>query len=303
MSPSNHEATEEGNFVDARGLQIRTVVIDDERIAREKLRLLLESEPDIHVVAECRDGARGLEELSKEKPDLIFLDIQMPDLDGFDLLSRLPQDRAPIVVFTTAYDQYAVRAFEARALDYLLKPFDKERLRATLERARLELRRRNECELTSRVLARLSAGNPESRSERLIIKTQGRVIFLDFEQIDWVEAEANYVRINAGQESYVIRGSIGRVSEQLRDRNFVRIHRSTLVNISRIKELQPVNSAEYVVILRSGKELSCSRGYRGGLQRLIEENSLLQSGITQDPSPEECSPLRVPYSGQKEQRC
>lgn len=258
--------------------RIRTVVIDDERIARDKLRVLLESEPDIELVAECRDGTRALDALSSYKPDLVFLDVHLPDLDAFDVLSRSSRTETPIVVFTTAFDQYAVRAFEAHALDYLLKPFDQERLRATLERVRLELRRRSESDLTNRVLDRLAVTGVENRSdERLIIKTQGRVVFLQLDQIDWVEAEANYVRLNAGKESYLIRGSIGRISERLQDRNFVRIHRSTLVNISRIKELQPVNSAEYLVVLKNGKELSCSRGYRGGLQKLIEQESLLQS--------------------------
>jgi two-component system LytT family response regulator len=181
----------------------------------------------------------------------------------------------PIVVFTTAYDQYAIKAFEAHALDYLLKPFDQERLHNALERVRMELLKSRDPELTKRLLALLADFKPRSQAEqRLVIKAGGRVVFLDVDEIEWIEAAANYVRLYAGKESYLLRGSIGRLAERLDPAQFVRIHRSTIVNIQKIRELQPCNSGEFMVILRNGKELSGSRGYRAVLQELIEKTPL-----------------------------
>jgi len=257
---------------------IRTVIADDERLAREKLRLLLKPEPQVNIVAECKDGRETVAAIRVAKPDLLLLDIQMPDLDGFQVLAEVLPAEMPVVIFTSAYDQYAIRAFEAHALDYLLKPFDQERLHHAMERAREELRKVQDREVTHRILDLLSQVRTEKRpvpdaDRRLIIKTKGRVVFLDLDEIDWVGASANYVRLNVGKESYLLRETITRTAERLDPRHFVRIHRSTIVNVRKIKELIPVNSGEYVVVLRSGKELSCSRGYRTGLQQMIEENS------------------------------
>jgi two-component system LytT family response regulator len=182
-----------------------------------------------------------------------------------------------VVIFTSAYDQYAIRAFEANALDYLLKPFDQERLHQAVERARSEVRKSRDSEITHRILSLLSqvrpATNPVSpRNSRLVIKVNGRVVFLDLDSIDWVEAAANYVRLNVGKESYLLRETLGGISERLDANHFVRIHRSMIVNVSRIKELIPVNSGEYVVVLKNGKELSCSRGYRAGLQGIVGQS-------------------------------
>jgi two-component system LytT family response regulator len=181
----------------------------------------------------------------------------------------------PIVIFTTAYDRHAVRAFEAHALDYLLKPFDQERLHQAVNRARAELLRANDRDATHRILDYLSeSAERQSRSDRrLVVKAGGRIVFLNFDEIDWVEAAANYVKINVAKQSYLLRKGIGEIEERLGPTQFVRIHRSVIVNIKRIKELQPVNSGEYIVVLKDGKELSCSRGYRAGLQQLIEEDS------------------------------
>ena len=258
------------------GDAVRIVIADDERLAREKLRLLLNSEPAVDIVAECRDGNETISAIRNCKPDLLLLDIQMPDLDGFQVLAEVPPAEMPVVIFTSAYDQYAIRAFEAHALDYLLKPFDRERLHHALERAREELRKTQEREVTHRILDLLSRVKAETQSPpdgRLVIRTKGRVVFLDLNEIDWVEASANYVRLNVGKESYLLRETITRTAERLDPNHFIRIHRSTIVNVRKIKELIPVNSGEYVVVLRSGKELSCSRGYRAGLQKMIEENS------------------------------
>jgi two-component system LytT family response regulator len=257
---------------------VRTVVADDERLARQKLLILLEEEPQLKVVAECQDGSQTVAAIRALRPDVLLLDIQMPDLDGFQVLSEISPEEMPIVVFTSAYDEYAVRAFEAHALDYLLKPFDQQRLHHAVERARLELYKTTEREITHRLLSLLSQVKSvtppvSALSSRLVIKANGRVVFLDLDSIDWVEAAANYVRLNVGKESYLFREMIGRVAERLDASHFVRIHRSTIVNIRKIKELIPVNSGEYIVVLKSGKELSCSRGFRTALHEIVEKSS------------------------------
>jgi two-component system LytT family response regulator len=250
---------------------MRTIIADDEPLARKKLRLMLSSEPGVQIVAECENGAQTVRALTTYKPDLLMLDIQMPDLNGFEILSRIPADEAPIVVFTTAYDRHAVRAFEAHALDYLLKPFDQERLHSAINRVRAELFKLGDREATFRVLNYLSerVGRPTQPDRRLVIKTGGRIVFLNFDEVDWMEAAANYVRLNVGKQSYLLREGIGHIAERLDPTQFIRIHRSVIVNVQKIKELQPVNSGEYIVVLKDGKELSCSRGYRAGLQQFI----------------------------------
>jgi two-component system, LytTR family, response regulator len=251
---------------------MRVIIADDEVLSRQKLRLMLGSEPGIQIMAECRDGAETVRALTLHHPDLLMLDIQMPDLDGFEILSGIPVEKMPMVIFTTAYDRHAVRAFEAHALDYLLKPFDQERLHQAVNRARAELLKAHDREATERVLKYLSESATQGAraSRRFVVKAGGRVVFLSFDEIDWVEAAANYVKVNVGKQSYLLREGIGRVAERLDPAQFIRIHRSVIVNLEKIKELQPVNSGEYIVILKDGKELSCSRGYRAGLQQFID---------------------------------
>ena len=262
---------------EADGL-LRTVIADDERLARQKLMILLESEPSVNVIAECQDGRQTVAAIRSFHPDLLLLDIQMPDLDGFQVLREIAAEEMPVVIFTTAYDQYAIRAFEANALDYLLKPFDQERLHHAVARAQSELRKKRDHAITHRILSLLSQvgstapGVPQP-DQRLVIKANGRVVFLDLDNIEWVEAAANYVRLNVGKESYLFRETISRISERLDANHFVRIHRSTIVNVRKIKELIPVNSGEYVVVLKSGRELSCSRGYRAALQEIVQKSS------------------------------
>jgi two-component system, LytTR family, response regulator len=259
------------------GSVIRAIVADDERLARKKLRVLLDSEPQVEVVAECPNGEQTVSAIRSFRPDMLFLDIQMPDLDGFAVLSEISSEQMPQVVFTSAYDQYAIRAFEAHALDYLLKPFDQDRLHAAIERASAEIQKSKDQELTNRVLELLSSVKSQKRripefDKRLAIRTSGRVVFLNLDEVHWVEAAANYVRLHTGKDSCLFRETISRVSERLNPAQFVRIHRSMIVNVRSIKELIPVNSGEYVVVLHGGKELSCSRGYRANLQILIGKN-------------------------------
>ena len=253
---------------------IRTVIADDEHLARRKLRVLLDAEPGVQVVAECQDGQQTVNAVQTHRPDLLLIDIRMPDMDGFQVLKQIAPDEMPVVVFTTAYDQFAIRAFEAHALDYLLKPFDGERLHHAVERARAELLKLHDRDLTGRILD-LLAKNMEPKMEskqgddRMVIRAGGKVVFLDVKEIDWIEAAANYVKLNVGKDSYLLREGIGSISERLDPDRFVRIHRSVIVNVRKIKELQPCESGEYIAVLRNGKELSCSRGYRTQLQRLI----------------------------------
>jgi two-component system, LytTR family, response regulator len=250
---------------------LRTVIADDEGLARKKLRLLLGLEGGVNVSAECRDGKETIAAVQVHKPDLLFLDIEMPDLDGFEVLNQIRGDQMPIVIFTTAYHHHAIRAFEAHALDYLLKPFNQVRLHRSLERARSELLKSHEQSVRARILDSFSSTKPESIPlRRLVIKTSGRVVFLDMNEIDWIEAAANYVRVHAGRDFYLLREGIGNMAAKLDSGRFVRIHRSFIVNISRIRELQPCDNGEFIAVLKNGKELSCSRGCRSELQRLID---------------------------------
>lgn len=255
---------------------LRTVIVEDEGTAREKLRILLERDDDVRVVAECENGADAVDILRQARPDLLLLDIQLPDMDGFTVLKSIPTTQLPLVIFTTAYDHYAIKAFEAHALDYLLKPFDHERLSDAVRRARLAVKTQTDRVLTERLLDILQGKNANgAQDRRLMVRAGGKVVFLAYDEIEWIEAAANYVRLHAGRESYTLRGSIGSMAEKLPRDQFVRIHRSTVVNARIIKELQPCNSGEFIVVLRNGKELSCSRGYRAGLKHLMESTPLL----------------------------
>ena len=250
---------------------MRVIIADDEPLARNKMRLMLSSEPAVQILAECQNGAETVHALRAYKPDLLFLDIRMPDLDGFEVLGEMLESEMPIVVFTTAYDQHAVKAFEAHALDYLLKPFDQQRLHQAVERARTELLKMKDRDAAKQILRYLSeTGVQFASNRRLIVKSGGRVVFLSFDEIDWVEAAANYVRIYVGKEAYLLRKGIGEIAERLDPAQFIRIHRSAIVNVQKIKELQPVNSGEYIVVLKDGRELPGSRGYRSGLQELVD---------------------------------
>jgi two-component system LytT family response regulator len=249
---------------------IKTLIVDDEPLARERLRRLLEAESDLEIVGECGDGTEALAIIERTRPDLLFLDIQMPELDGFGLLARLDRRRLPAIIFVTAYDQFALRAFEVHALDYLLKPFDTERFAAALQRARDWLQRPATDELNQRLAALLADVRPPPRTpDRLAVKTGSRVILLRAEDIDWVEAADNYVSLHVGKEAHLLRETMNALENRLPAHLFMRISRSTIVNVNRIKELQPLFHGEYSVILLDGTRLTLSRSYREKLQRLL----------------------------------
>ncbi len=251
-------------------IKIQTLIVDDEPLARERIRKLLEEEADIEIVGECGNGLEAIEAIRHRQPSLVFLDVQMPELDGFGVIERLRGQRMPAVVFVTAHDQFAVQAFEVYALDYLLKPFDSERFQKTLERVRERLRTRSDIDLNERI-SQLLADLPGTQKlpDRLAIKTAGRLILLRIADIDWIEAADNYVSLHLGSESHLHRETMSALESRLPVDRFIRISRSAIVNVEKIKELQPLFHGEYAVILRNGTRLTLSRSYRDRLQRLI----------------------------------
>jgi two-component system LytT family response regulator len=250
-------------------MTLHVLIVDDEPLARSRLRALLEREPDVEVVGESGDGTAAVAAARALRPDLVFLDVQMPALDGFGVLEALGEP-LPAVVFVTAYDRYALRAFEVHALDYLLKPFDRERFRRALERARAALQRDESLAVNRKLLELLDDVRPGRKAApRLVVKTAGRVFFLRPEEIDWVEAAGNYVKLHAGREEHLLRETMSALEGRLDADRFVRIHRSALVNLDRVRELQPWFHGDYKVILRDGTELTLSRGYRPKLQELL----------------------------------
>jgi two-component system LytT family response regulator len=247
---------------------MRTLIVDDEPLARERIRTLLRDQPDIELIGECADGKEAVSAIQEKNPELLFLDVQMPEMDGFAVLEAVGPERVPAVVFVTAYDRYALRAFDVHALDYLLKPFDRERLQKALERARAQVGEPGK--LGDRLLALLKEikGEPK-HPERFVIKSAGRVLFLRADEIDWVEAAGNYVQLHVGSSTHLMRETMGGLEARLDPEKFVRIHRSTIVRVDRIKEMQPAFHGDYIVILQDGARLSLSRSYREKLQALL----------------------------------
>jgi two-component system LytT family response regulator len=255
--------------------RIRALIVDDEKPARRRLVELLRREPDIDVVGEARDGAEAVALVRGQQPDLMFLDIQMPDLDGFAVLAALEPEQAPVTVFVTAYDRYAIQAFEARALDYLLKPFSDQRFEAALRRACQFVRSRGASEPPHQIGALLddrAARDPETRYlERLVLKSSGRVTFVGVEDVDWIEAAGMYVTLHAGTRTHLYRSSLAHLLQRLDPARFVRVHRSIAVNTERIRELQPRSHGDYTVVLKTGTELVMSRGFRPQFEHWLRQ--------------------------------
>jgi len=248
---------------------IRTLIVDDEPAARDGIRQLLSGDPDILVAGECADGLEATAAIRATVPDLVFLDVQMPELDGFGVLREVGVESPPAFVFVTAYDQYALRAFEVHAIDYLLKPFTDERFRESLQRAKQQVRQGELVGLSRKLAALLDsygAGARPQYLERLVVKSGGKVTLLRVADIEWIDSEGDYVRIHVGKAWHLLRETMKNLETQLDPERFVRIHRSTIVNLERIKELQPFFRGEYVVVLQSGITLKLSRGYRDHLE-------------------------------------
>jgi two-component system, LytTR family, response regulator len=250
---------------------IRTLIVDDEPAARDGMRHLLAADPEIVLAGECSNGREAVAAIRDASPDLAFLDVQMPELDGFGVLREVGVERAPAVVFVTAFDQYALRAFDVHAIDYLLKPFTDDRFRQSLNRAKQLVRQGRLGDLTRKLAALLdndeSAPAPApSYLDRLVVKSGGKVTLLPVGEIEWIDAEGDYVRIHVGKTWHLLRETMKNLEDQLDAARFVRIHRSTIVNLEKVKELQPFFRGEYVVVLHNGTTLKLSRGYRDNLE-------------------------------------
>ena len=242
--------------VEKRPAPIQVLVVDDEALARRNLTVLLRRDPDVGSISECSSGRDAVEQIRKAKPDLVFLDVQMPECDGFDVLELLGAGLPPAIIFVTAYDQYALRAFEAGALDYLLKPFDDARFGRALGRAKEKL-------------AHYVPANRRA-AERLVVRSQGQVLFLPIAEIDWVDAAGYYACLHRGGDTHVLRRSLAELEQDLGEERFTRIHRSTIVNVERIRGLELQAGGEYEVVLGSGVRLRLSRRYRKRLQERME---------------------------------
>jgi len=247
----------------------RTIVVDDELLARQTLRLLLEREADFTLVSECAHGAEAIDAIRREHPDVLFLDVQMPEVDGFDVLRHLGPDAVPAIVFVTAFDRYALRAFEEHALDYLLKPFSDERFVDVLTRTRTRLRERTFAAMAARLADLLAAKAPESR--QLIIRDGGRTIVIPWTDIVWIEAEDYCARIHLRDRTVLVRDSLRALADALDRGGFVRVHRSAIANVACIRELVPLASGDQRLTLDDGTVLKVSRTHRADVVRALEE--------------------------------
>jgi len=255
-------------------MTIRAAIVDDEPLARRRIRNLLIEARDVEVIAECANGKEAIGSLEESPPDLLFLDIQMPEIDGFDVLQAIGVGHVPVVIFVTAYDQFALRAFEAHALDYLLKPFDDERFEAALQRARERIRQQQGDDLDVRLRAFLEeVRGGVGYLQRLVVPAGHRSVFIRTEQIDWIEAERNYIRLHVGGRAYLLRENLSRIEASLDPATFCRIHRSTIVNIDRIQAVESLFRGEYLVVLHDGTKLTSGRSYRGNLHAVMGKES------------------------------
>ncbi len=250
------------------------MIVDDEPIARDRVRRMLREEKDIEIIGECGNGAETVAFINEHEPDLVFLDIQMPEMNGFEVLQAIDSDKIPAVIFVTAFDQYAIHAFDVHALDYLLKPFTQKRFQQTMWHIRGQFENSKFVKIDERLVSLLSDLKANKKYlERLVVKSVGRVFFLRTDEIDWIEAAGNYAKLHVGKEGHMIRETMNGLEAKLNPDKFLRIHRSTLVNIDRIKELHPMFSGDYSVMLKNGTELTLSRNYRDRLLELFQKSS------------------------------
>jgi two-component system LytT family response regulator len=248
-------------------MKIRVLIVDDESLARQRIRLFAREVPELELLGECASGTEALAAIERDQPDLLFLDVQMPEMDGFELLQRLPRDRLPIVIFTTAYDKHAVRAFEAHALDYLLKPFQPDRFKAAVARAHEHIVNQQASTaargLIDLLAARQNTAGPTARGQfltRLTIRSDDKVVVIKTADIDSIESAGNYVAVNTGRESHILRETLNALEKTLEPERFLRVSRSAIVNLDRVKELQPMFKGEHIVVLQNGKRLPMTRG-------------------------------------------
>lgn len=254
--------------------KIRALIVDDEPIARRGIRAFLRNAPDVEIIGECANGQEALHAIEERQPDLVFLDVQMPLLDGFGVIENLEVEKTPAIVFVTAFDEHAIRAFEINALDYLLKPVDGERFQKTLERVRRQIKDSNAEDLDRKLSALLnsleSKPPPATVLERVVLKEQGRIRFLNVNEIDWISSEGNYVKLHARDKTHLLRETMDAMERKLDPRKFLRLRRSIIARVEQIKELQQLFNGEYAVLLKDGTELVSSRRYRQNLDALLK---------------------------------
>jgi two-component system LytT family response regulator len=252
-------------------MNMRVLIIDDEPWSRKRIATLLKSESDIEIVSECAGGEEAIRAITSSAPDMVFLDVQMPEVDGFEVLEAIGPEHMPLVIFATAYDRYAIQAFDAQAIDYLLKPFDEERFKKALTRARNEWKGKVSSE---KVLSKLldSIRPKQHYLHRLVANSAGRVLFLKLADIDWIEASGNYVTLHSGKECHMVRTTMNALEPRLDPAQFVRIHRCSIVNSDRVREMQPLFRGEHVLILKDGTHLNVGRAFRARLMQQMGSN-------------------------------
>ena len=247
------------------------LIVDDEPLAREGLRMLLASDPQIAAISEAKNGREAAAAIRESRPDLVFLDVQMPDMDGFHVVEEVGPERMPAVVFVTAHDQYAIRAFEINALDYLLKPVTADRFHQSLERAKARLSGGED--MGRRMVSLLEAmANPSPYAKRLAVRSGTRTLFVPVDDVEWIQAAENYVELHCGAGCHLLQATMNTLEASLDPERFLRIHRSLIVNVGRIKELQPAGHGDYVVVLRSGVRLQSGRSYHEKLKALASNS-------------------------------
>ena len=247
-------------------MTVRVLIVDDEAVARRRMRRLLAAEPDVAIVGECADGASALKAITGDTPDIAFLDVQMPELDGFEVVQSVPEGQLPGVVFVTAFDRYALRAFDVQAIDYLLKPFTRERFRTALSRARARMDSRSRDNLTG-LLEHLRG--TRRYPARVAVRAADRFVVIDWRDVDWIEAADNYVKLHVGAKEFLVRDTLAAIEKQLDPERFARIHRSAIVQLDRLAELHPAGHGDVEVVLRGGTRLVLSRTWRDRVQRLF----------------------------------
>ena len=247
---------------------IRVLIVDDEPIARRGIRQALESHPEFEVAGESANGLEAVAAIREEAPDLVFLDVQMPEMDGFEVIEAVGLDQMPAVVFVTAYDKYALRAFDVHAVDYLLKPYDEERFARALDHAKRRIEKKTLGEELRGLLNEHFTGR--KHLDRLVVKSGGRIFFLDVAEIEWIEAADNYVELHAGKHTHLVRHTLASLETRLDPDQFIRIRHSAIVNVRKVKELRPASTGEFEVVLLSGAVLESSRRYRKRLAAILD---------------------------------
>jgi two-component system, LytTR family, response regulator len=250
-------------------MTLRALIVDDEALARTALVRLLKRERDVSLIGQCDDGESAVQTIRQAQPDIVFLDVQMPEMDGFQVVAAIGAERMPVTIFVTAFDRYAIRAFDANAVDYLLKPFAPDRLARALARARERCLGKQDKEAAQRLFSLLDSRLQSDYAQRLAVATGGRIVFVPVADIDWIEAEGNYARLHVSRKAFDVRETLQALMEKLDPREFIRIHRSTIVNARRIREVQPWFQGSHIVVLQSGEELRMSRYQRDAVDRLL----------------------------------